>query len=52
MDVVTVDRLQFAFTVMFHYLFPIGTLGLGPFIAWYVYRASKAIQKPTRSLGF
>jgi len=40
-DVVTVDRLQFAFTVMFHYLFPIGTLGLGPFIAWYVYRASK-----------
>ncbi len=41
MDVVTVDRLQFAFTVMFHYLFPIGTLGIGPFIAWYVYRASK-----------
>ncbi len=29
MDVVTVDRLQFAFTVMFHYLFPIGTLRLG-----------------------
>ena len=40
MDVVTVDRIQFAFTVMFHYLFPIGTLGLGPFIAWYVYRAN------------
>jgi cytochrome d ubiquinol oxidase subunit I len=39
-DVVTVDRIQFAFTVMFHYLFPIGTLGLGPFIAWYVYRAN------------
>ncbi|MGA3037929.1 MAG: cytochrome ubiquinol oxidase subunit I [Vulcanimicrobiaceae bacterium] len=40
MDIVTVDRLQFAFTVMFHYLFPIGTLGIAPFIAWYVYRAS------------
>jgi cytochrome d ubiquinol oxidase subunit I len=39
-DIVTVDRMQFAFTVMFHYLFPIGTLGLGPFIAWYVYRAN------------
>ena len=29
------DRIQFAFTVMFHYLFPIGTMGLGPFIAFY-----------------
>ncbi|HET9095677.1 MAG TPA: cytochrome ubiquinol oxidase subunit I [Candidatus Baltobacteraceae bacterium] len=29
------DRIQFAFTVMFHYLFPIGTMGIGPFIAWY-----------------
>lgn len=29
------DRIQFAFTVMFHYLFPIGTMGLGPFIAYY-----------------
>lgn len=29
------DRIQFAFTIMFHYLFPIGTMGLAPFIAWY-----------------
>lgn len=29
------DRIQFAFTLMFHYLFPIGTMGLAPFIAWY-----------------
>lgn len=29
------DRIQFAFTVMFHYLFPIGTMGLAPFIAFY-----------------
>jgi len=29
------DRIQFAFTIMFHYLFPIGTMGLGPFIAFY-----------------
>lgn len=33
------DRLQFAFTVMFHYLFPIITMGLGAFIAWYATRA-------------
>jgi cytochrome bd ubiquinol oxidase subunit I len=29
------DRIQFAFTVMFHYLFPILTMGLGFFIALY-----------------
>src|SRR3954447_3151829 len=33
-DPVLVDRLQFAFTVTFHYLFPITTMGLGLFIAW------------------
>jgi cytochrome d ubiquinol oxidase subunit I len=33
-DHVTVDRLQFAFTVTFHYLFPILTMGLALFIAW------------------
>ncbi len=32
---VIADRIQFAFTVMFHYLFPLGTMGLAPFIAWY-----------------
>jgi cytochrome d ubiquinol oxidase subunit I len=32
------DRIQFAFTIMFHYLFPIGTMGLGPFIAFYTVR--------------
>jgi cytochrome bd ubiquinol oxidase subunit I len=40
-EVVLADRLQFAFTLMFHYLFPIGTMGLAPFIAWYNYRAMK-----------
>ena len=40
MDVVLIDRLQFAFTVMFHYLFPIGTMGLAPFVAWYTWRAA------------
>jgi len=39
MDVVIADRLQFAFTIMFHYLFPIGTMGLAPFIAWYTVKA-------------
>jgi cytochrome d ubiquinol oxidase subunit I len=38
-DVVLADRLQFAFTIMFHYLFPIGTMGIAPFIAWYNFRA-------------
>jgi cytochrome d ubiquinol oxidase subunit I len=34
-DALIADRIQFAFTIMFHYLFPIGTMGLGPFIAFY-----------------
>ena len=42
MDVVLIDRLQFAFTVMFHYLFPIGTMGLAPFVAFYTWRAAKS----------
>ncbi len=41
MDSVLADRLQFAFTIMFHYLFPIGTMGIAPFIAWYNYCALK-----------
>lgn len=32
-DAVVADRLQFAFTIMYHYLFPILTMGLAPFIA-------------------
>ena len=35
------DRLQFAFTVMFHYLFPIGTMGIAPFVAWYTVKAAR-----------
>ncbi len=31
-DAVVADRIQFAFTVMFHYLFPILTMGLAPLI--------------------
>jgi len=41
MSIVLIDRLQFAFTIMFHYLFPITTMGLAPFVAWYTYRAAK-----------
>ncbi len=52
MDVV-VDRLQFAFTIMFHYLFPIGTMGIAPFIAWYNYRAMKTgEQRYTQAARF
>jgi len=38
-DVVIWHRLQFAFTIVFHYLFPQLTMGLGPFIVWYKWRA-------------
>ncbi|MEJ2007268.1 MAG: cytochrome ubiquinol oxidase subunit I [Acidobacteriota bacterium] len=34
-EAVFAHRIQFAFTVMFHYLFPILTMGLGFFIALY-----------------
>ncbi|MGA8535508.1 MAG: cytochrome ubiquinol oxidase subunit I [Candidatus Tumulicola sp.] len=40
MDAVLADRAQFAFTIMFHYLFPIGTMGLAPFVAFYTWKAS------------
>jgi cytochrome d ubiquinol oxidase subunit I len=39
LDVALADRLQFSFTLMFHYLFPIATMGIAPFIAWYNCRA-------------
>jgi len=41
MDVVLADRLQFAFTIMFHYLFPITTMGLAPFVAFYTIKAAR-----------
>ena len=41
MEVIS-DRLQFAFTVMFHYLFPIVTMGVAPFIAFFHLRAAFA----------
>src|ERR1700721_1486901 len=41
MDIVLADRLQFAFTIMFHFLFPIGTMGLAPIIFWYTWRAAR-----------
>jgi cytochrome bd-type quinol oxidase subunit 1 len=27
-DAIAADRMQFAFTVLFHYLFPIATMGI------------------------
>ncbi len=35
------DRSQFAFTIMFHYLFPITTIGLAPFVAGYTLKAAR-----------
>jgi cytochrome d ubiquinol oxidase subunit I len=39
-ETVLADRLQFAFTVMFHYLFPISTIGLAPFVVAYTWKAA------------
>ncbi|HEY9085317.1 MAG TPA: cytochrome ubiquinol oxidase subunit I [Candidatus Tyrphobacter sp.] len=52
MDAVLADRLQFAFTVMFHYLFPIGTMGLAPFIAWYTLRAARGDGQAANAARF
>jgi cytochrome d ubiquinol oxidase subunit I len=52
MDAVLADRLQFAFTIMFHYLFPIGTMGLAPFIAWYTLRAARGDAQAARAARF
>lgn len=41
-----VDRIQFSFTIMFHYLFPIGTMGIAPFIAWYTVQSVRT-HNPT-----
>jgi cytochrome d ubiquinol oxidase subunit I len=46
MDVLA-DRAQFAFTIMFHYLFPIGTMGLAPFVVAYTWKASRTKDAQT-----
>jgi cytochrome d ubiquinol oxidase subunit I len=51
-DTVLADRLQFAFTIMFHYLFPIGTMGLAPFVAWYTWKASSGDAEAVRAARF
>ena len=45
------DRIQFAFTVMFHYLFPIGTMGLGPFIAFYTLKGIRTGDEQARAVA-
>ena len=52
MDIVTIDRLQFAFTVMFHYLFPITTMGLAPFIAFYTIKAARGDAEAAIAAAF
>jgi len=41
MNALLIDRLQFSFTIMFHYLFPITTIGLAPFVAGYTWKAAR-----------
>jgi cytochrome bd-type quinol oxidase subunit 2 len=50
-DPVLADRLQFAFTVMFHYLFPIGTMGLAPFVAAYTWKAARGADEELGSIA-
>ncbi len=52
MDVVIADRLQFAFTIMFHYLFPITTIGLAPFVALYTMQAARGDADAARAAAF
>ncbi len=53
MDPGLADRLQFAFTVLFHYLFPIGTMGLAPFVAAYTWKAARDVDEESgRIAGF
>jgi cytochrome bd ubiquinol oxidase subunit I len=52
MDALTVDRLQFAFTVMFHYLFPITTMGLAPFVAFYTIKAARGDAEAATAAAF
>lgn len=52
MDVVIADRLQFAFTIMFHYLFPITTMGLAPFVALYTFEAARGDRDAARAAAF
>jgi cytochrome bd ubiquinol oxidase subunit I len=45
------DRIQFAFTLMFHYLFPIGTMGLAPFIAWFTIKGVSSGDRVALAAG-
>jgi cytochrome d ubiquinol oxidase subunit I len=51
MDPVLADRLQFAFTIMFHYLFPIGTMGLAPFVAAYTWKAARNFDEESARIA-
>jgi len=52
MDVVIADRIQFAFTIMFHYLFPITTMGIVPFVALYTIKAARGDAGAVRAAAF
>jgi len=52
MDTVLVDRLQFAFTIMFHYLFPITTIGLAPFVAVYTIEGIRGDADAAKAAAF
>ena len=52
MDVVIADRLQFAFTIMFHYLFPIATMGLAPFVALYTIEGIRGDADAAKAAAF
>src|SRR5579863_10302543 len=51
MDPILADRLQFAFTIMFHYLFPIGTMGLAPFVVAYTWKAAFKLDEESARIA-
>ena len=38
-DALVWHRLQFAFTITYHYLFPQITMGIAPLLVWWKWRA-------------
>jgi cytochrome d ubiquinol oxidase subunit I len=54
-DAETVHRLQFAFTVTYHYLFPMLTMGLAPLIVYFkamsLYRKDEKYNEAARFWG-
>ena len=56
MEANILDRIQFAFTITFHYLFPMLTMGLAPLIVVFktlaIWKKDERWNESARSLRF